>query len=1105
MAVVLFAPLQVISANSLLKSTLRIEDYVKRAADLGYQSLVLSDIDVMYGVLDFYHACQKYQIKPIFGLTLEFESDAKLLLIAKNNTGYHNLLKLSSLKMTTFKQELPDLEEFLKAVMTYSQDLFIISPAKESLLLKYYEQAGAILERLKQTKTAGIYLGIDPLLSKQELLAIKLLAQQTQTALIAASAVHYLEPADYFEVKVLRAIGKAEKLGGGWNKKNTLGKNYLKEIRQYHEEYQNLGLKKALDENARLCDLAQVTLAFPKTKLPHFKTPNGLSAKVYLQKLCQEGLRQRLIADQITETKPYFDRLKQELAVIDAMGFDDYFLIVWDVTNYAHNNQIRIGPGRGSAAGSLVSYVLKITDVDPLRYGLLFERFLNPERAQMPDIDLDIPDAKRDQIIKYVHQKYGHEHMAQIITFGTLGARQAIRDVARVMGLTSFEIDEWSKALPHKFKLTLKEAYQESQKVKNLIADSQRNEVLFKTALKLEGLPRHYSTHAAGVILSDEVLSDLIPVQLGTDQILLSQFAKDQVEEAGLLKIDFLGLRNLTILDNALKFVRNGYQEKLDLKQLSLDDPLTLRLFQAGQTNGVFQFESTGIKNVLRRLHPTSFEDVAAVNALYRPGPIGNIDEFIARKHGKHPVSYPEKSLRPILAKTYGIMVYQEQVMQVASAMGGFSLGEADLLRRAISKKDQLKIDKLQARFVMGAEKKGYTVASALEVYEYMQRFGNYGFNRSHAVAYSKMAFELAYLKSHYPAAFFAALLNSVIGNDNKLKEYLGEMRQFKLQVAGPDINTSQLYFSLKSKKVVFGLGSIKTLRGDLVKAILQERRQNGNFKSLADLIRRLDKKLLKEEQLKALIYAGALDQIESDRSKLLSQLPMVLSNIALSGENQTLFEMLAPKEEKSAEKLSTAELLEKEFYYLGTYLSGHPVEKYAWLRQRQHTKLLAKLIPNENIKTVVYVKNKRVIRTKKGEQMAFLQVADESGETELVIFPREYRRFATLCEPQNILLVSGKVEVRNERKSILVSDMVAATDIKEQYYYLRLERSLAEKTRQQLWQILRAHHGDVPVIIIEENENRKIILQENLWLRPDESTKEALTTLLGSKNVVLK
>ncbi len=402
MAVVLFAPLQVISANSLLKSTLRIEDYVKRAADLGYQSLVLSDIDVMYGVLDFYHACQKYQIKPIFGLTLEFESDAKLLLIAKNNTGYHNLLKLSSLKMTTFKQELPDLEEFLKAVMTYSQDLFIISPAKESLLLKYYEQAGAILERLKQTKTAGIYLGIDPLLSKQELLAIKLLAQQTQTALIAASAVHYLEPADYFEVKVLRAIGKAEKLGGGWNKKNTLGKNYLKEIRQYHEEYQNLGLKKALDENARLCDLAQVTLAFPKTKLPHFKTPNGLSAKVYLQKLCQEGLRQRLIADQITETKPYFDRLKQELAVIDAMGFDDYFLIVWDVTNYAHNNQIRIGPGRGSAAGSLVSYVLKITDVDPLRYGLLFERFLNPERAQMPDIDLDIPDAKRDQIIKYV-------------------------------------------------------------------------------------------------------------------------------------------------------------------------------------------------------------------------------------------------------------------------------------------------------------------------------------------------------------------------------------------------------------------------------------------------------------------------------------------------------------------------------------------------------------------------------------------------------------------------------------------------------------------------------------------------------------------------------
>lgn len=1102
----MFSPLQVLSENSLLKSDLRIEAYVKKAADLGYQTLVLSDLNVMYGVLDFYHACQKYHIKPVVGITLEVEASSSLVLLAKNEQGYRNLLQISSLKLTRFKDSELAFSEFLDQISPYLTDLNIIAPPTESLLAKYYDNATEILKQLKEyADPNSVYLGIEPTLAKKEQLALTMLSKLSQTPLLATSVVHYLTADEYFEVKVLRAIASGEKLSFESSLKAQIGRHYLKEPSQYQIEYQNAGLQDAFSNAEKLLAESQLHLEFSKTKLPHFETPNGLSAVSYLQKLCQEGLNERLRIEQVSTREPYEKRLKKELTLIEQLGFADYFLIVWDVTNFAHEKKIRIGPGRGSAAGSLVAYVLKITDVDPLKYGLLFERFLNPKRAQMPDIDLDIPDTKRESLIRYVHQKYGHTHMAQIITFGTLGARQAIRDVGRVMGLTSFELDEWSQALPHRYKLTLREAYQESQKVKNLIADSPRNERLFKTALKLEGLKRHYSTHAAGILLSDRPLSESVPVQLGGDQILLSQFAKEQVEEVGLLKIDFLGLRNLTILDNALRFVKTGYGKRLDLRKISLDDPRTLRLFQLGQTNGIFQFESNGIQNVLRRLKPTSFEDVAAVNALYRPGPIRNIDEFIARKHGKKPVIYPEPSLRPILESTYGIMVYQEQVMQVASEMGGFSLGQADLLRRAISKKDQTKIDQLQTAFIAGAKQQGYAKEKAKRVYDYMKRFGNYGFNRSHAVAYSKMAFELAYLKSHYPAAFFAALLNSVIGNEAKLREYLGEIKRYGLTLKGPDINQSVLYFSLKEQTLIFGLGSIKTVRSDLLKAILNERQANGPYTSLVDLIKRIDKKFLKEEQLKALIYAGALDSLTKDRAKLIAQVPLLLSNIALSGDNQTLFEKLAPKEQAEIPEISEKELLAKEAYYLGTYLSKHPVEKYAWLAKRKQAKLLNAIVPGTRMKVLVYIDKVRVIRTKKGEQMAFVKVGDQSAEGELVVFPEEYRRFSELLQVDECVLVEGKVEMRNDQKNIIVTKLALATSFSKQCYYLRLDATATLEKRKQLQTLIQKNQGNVPVILIETNEKKKIILKENMWLNNTPETKEALTTLLGSKNVVLK
>lgn len=567
------------------------------------------------------------------------------------------------------------------------------------------------------------------------------------------------------------------------------------------------------------------------------------------------------------------------------MGFDDYFLIIWDVIRHAHETGVTTGPGRGSAAGSLVAYVLNITDVDPLEYDLLFERFLNEERAQMPDIDLDIPDNRREEILEYVHQKYGHQKVAQIITFGTLAAKQAIRDVGRVFGLSTTELAEWSRAIPSVLHVSLKEALNQSQKLKNLISDSEVNKTLFETASKLEGLPRHYSTHAAGIVLSDEPLVDLVPLQSGSETMMMTQYAKDIVERVGLLKMDFLGLRNLGIMADALQTIKRQGYPAFNVQNVDLSDSATLAAFAKGDTNGVFQFESNGIKGVLKRLKPDSFELVAAVNALYRPGPMDNIDNFIKRKNGQEPVTYPDDSLKPILANTYGIIVYQEQVMQVASKMAGFSLGEADLLRRAMSKKKKATMDAMKEKFMAGAAKLGYSSAVAEKTFDYIDRFANYGFNRSHAVAYSKMAFEMAYLKVHYQTAFYAALLNSVMNNPAKTKVYLMEAKQHEVQVVSPDINQSSAYYQAKDDQIRFGLASIKGVRRDFLRDLLEERREKGRFNSFYEFLMRIGSKWQKQELIENLIYAGVFDSLGANRAELINALPEFLSSVELSGE----------------------------------------------------------------------------------------------------------------------------------------------------------------------------------------------------------------------------
>lgn len=1120
-----FVPLQVISSYSLLQSTNQLEELVKTAAQRGYQALALTDRNVMYGTVEFYQICQKYNVQPVIGLTADLagifasEQTFPMVLLAKNQAGYQHLMAISS-----YLQTRPDQEPVTVAqVKQWFTDLMVILPSESELQfwLDQGEQdnVNQLLARLSQVVDAdSLLIGVAPTQSATVRQLLTKLAADAQVKVVALPEVRYLDADDRFAVGVLNAIKDGTTISNLADAQKKTGQYWLRPAAEYASVYEELGLKAAAELTETVAQACQVQLKFQHPQLPKFQTPDHKSAKTYLLTQCQTGLTRRLRENQVTDAKPYEERLAHELDVIDRMGFNDYFLIVWDVMQFTKRAQITTGPGRGSAAGSLVAYVLGITDVDPLQYRLLFERFLNEERAQMPDIDLDIPDNRREEVLEYVHQKYGHERVGQIITFGTLATKQAIRDVGRVFGLRPYELSEWSKTIPSVFHISLKDAYQQSQPLQNLVADSATNKLLFETASKLEGLPRHYSTHAAGIVLSDQPLTEIVPVQNGSETMLMTQYTKDYVEQVGLLKMDFLGLRNLSLLAAALKYVKVQTGHDLNISQINLNDADTLALFQRGDTNGVFQFESSGIKNVLRRLHPDNFELVAAVNALYRPGPMENIDHFIKRRFGQEPVTYPDDSLKGILAPTYGIIVYQEQVMQAASAMAGFTLGQADLLRRAMSKKKKATMEAMRKRFIDGAVSGGHKVEAAEATFDYIDRFANYGFNRSHAVAYSKMAFELAYLKAHYPAAFFTALLNSVLNNSAKTKLYLMEAKRHQVKILPPNINHSGAYFRLENNQIRFGLASIKGMRRDLLQSIMTERQANGNFKSMHQFLLRLDSKWLKADLIEGLIYSGAFDDFGYNRAELIASLPEFLSSVELSGSSMDLFEALAPKI-KHQPDLPLNERLEKENEYLGAYLSGHPVEQYADLAQQRSAVSVGDLSVDQHVTLVVYVTRIRTIRTKRGDQMAFLTASDLTGEISITVFPNTYRRIATWLAKEQVVVVTGKVETNRGSLQVVANSVTQAAEVKplkpEQSttkalqgsrWFLRLTEVTDEMaTMNELNQFLKSHDGQTPVIIYRVADDSKRILNQQYWLPASEQLVAPLEQILGDHNVVLQ
>lgn len=1009
------AALQNLSSFTLLTSPTKINDLIKTAKAKGYPAIGLADVNVTYGLVNFYELAKKAGIKPLLGMQLRLngliDSTQKydLLVFAKTNQGYHNLLRLSSAVNLLTENGQNDKVLTLKELTKYLNDLLIIVPANlKSELRALYDTNQALgsdyVRQLKQL-TGELYLGIYASKASIDYINyVRELGKQFELPLVAVEDSQYLQPHDQFLQKTLRSIAKGEKLQDILPLAKQAGSHYLDSAQSILERYHQFDLDEAINNTWKIAQKCNAEVVFQKPVLPKYHQDQFSTSEEYLHYLAQTGLQARFGQKDIPAE--YQKRLNYELRVINQMGFDDYFLIVWDVINYCHRTKITTGPGRGSACGSLVSYALRITEVDPIQYHLLFERFLNPARHEMPDIDLDIPDVQRNMVIKYMYQKYGMDHAAQILTFGTMAAKQVLRDVGRAFGLTMPEVDKWTHAIPHsKNKIDLKQVYQESRDLRLLVDATPENKLLFKTAVELEGLPRHYSIHAAGLVISDDSIAGISGLQAGPLGIPVTQQTKKYVESLGLLKIDFLGLRNLTVLGNVLALIqRQGV--KLDPNTIPLNNPQTLKLFQQGKTDAIFQFESNGIRDVLRKLHPDNFEDLVAVNALYRPGPMQNIDLFIARKNGKAAVQYPDPSLKQILQPTYGILVYQEQVMQTAQRLAGFSLGEADILRRAMSKKKQDVIEQERDKFIAGTVKNGHSKEVGERVYHYIEQFANYGFNRSHAVAYTKIAFWLAYLKVHYPAAFYTAMLNSA--TSAKAQGYIMQAQEVGVRILPPDINHSQLNYTLRDGKILVGLKAIKGLRIDFAKEIAANTKP---YKSFNDFLRKIDVKFLQVDSIEALIMAGAFDEIEDNRNELLINCKDIIANVQLTGQNMSLSEILGDAPLKPADPPTAAQKAEMEEKALGFSTTTTPlmaIQKYA---QKFNAQPLNQFQLNETGISVGKLTKLKQIRTKNGKTMAFASFADTSSEQEFIIFPQTYEKVVPILKEGNIYLLGVKVQ----------------------------------------------------------------------------------------------
>ena len=1095
-----FTHLQVRSGYSLFQSTMTIDKIVEHAEMLNYRAIALTDERVLYGAVAFYEACIGRGIQPILGLVVPYIYEGisiPIIFYAKNNTGYEQLIKMSTVLET---EESPTIEELAM------DELIAIVPADNEYVQKTWTEDQ--LDKFLQTVSSkmnkeDLYIGISHTMMEET--NIEKFRTLEQTFYIKAVAIHdvrYAEQKDYIAYDCLQAMHDGRK----WDEKNVQEKQvrYMKsedEMKRVFQYWPEL-----MDRTEEIVEKCYVHFDFNRVQLPAFPVEEGETAASFLRTLCEKNLQERY-PDQLEAAKK---RLDMELQVIHDLQFDDYFLIVQDFVQYAKDNGIVVGPGRGSAAGSIVSYLLHITDVDPLKYDLLFERFLNPNRVSMPDIDIDFSDNRRDEVIQYVKQKYGADYVAQIITFGTFAARSLLRELMKTMQVHDEDQQYILRKLPQQRQSTILEVVQDSPDLKKYIKASEKLRRLFSIAMKLEGLPRHISTHAAGIVIGKDKLIQHVPLTHGIHETYLTQYAMNELEKIGLLKMDILGLRNLTLLERIVTSIERTEKVKIDLHHLPENDPKTFALLQKGQTNGIFQLESDGMKSVLRRLKPTSLDDVVAVNALFRPGPMDYIPTYIERKHGTSNFSYLHPDLAPILEKTYGVLIYQEQIMQIAHTFAGLSLGEADILRRAVSKKDHQEMTHIKERFIQGCAQKGYDATIAEEVFSWIIKFADYGFNKSHSVAYSKIAYQLSYLKANYPTHFFAHILSAVANEPEKMISYISEAKQFGIQILPPSVNKSFAYFSVEEGNIRIGLLAMKGIGYETAKLIMQARKE-GAFKDLFDFTFRC--KGLKRNALEIFILAGALDDLYDNRASLLASIDQAYERTELFGS--TLFsKMDMSTAYVEMEDFSLMEKLQEEKNILNMYVSSHPFESIRTklsLEKVQSIAQIKELAKNSQIRTVGIVESFRKTHTKRSETMAFATVSDEFSEIDIVVFPSVYRQISHWFKEESIVMIQGKTDSFREKKQLIANeitpfDLEAWKQSAPKTIYIKLSKDRSrEEALSFLRQIARTNQGDGHIVIFDERENKAYMLEKQYKLNVNDEIMQQLHTFFGAGFVVLK
>ncbi len=1146
-----FAHLHVHTEYSLLDGSNKIKEYVKRVKELGMDSAAITDHGVMYGVIDFYKEATAAGLNPIIGCEVyvaprsRFDRELTggedryyhLVLLAENNTGYANLVKIVSRGFTEGyyyrpRVDMEVLEEFHEGIIALSACL--AGEVQRYIQKGLIDEAGKVAKRYEACFGRGnFFLELqDHGIPTQQTVNAALLrmSKELDIPLVATNDVHYTYAEDAQPHDILLCLQTGRKLADEDRMRYEGGQYYVKS----EEEMKGLFpyAWEAVENTQRIADRCHVEIEFGKYKVPHYEVPEGYDSWSYLNKLCQDGMAMRYPQDDGTLQK----RLEYELGIIRDMGFVDYFLIVWDYINYCRENGIAVGPGRGSAAGSIVSYCLQITNIDPIKYSLLFERFLNPERISMPDIDVDFCFERRQEVIDHVNRKYGKDRVVQIVTFGTMAAKGVIRDVGRVMDLPYSFVDSIAKMIPNEQNqgVPIKKALEMNPELRKLYQEDEQVHTLIDMSRRLEGLPRHTSMHAAGVVICPDAADQYVPLSRGSDGSITTQFTMTTIEELGLLKMDFLGLRTLTVIQNAVEMVEKSTGVFIDIDAIDYNDQAVLASIGTGRTDGVFQLESGGMKSFMKELKPRSLEDVIAGISLYRPGPMDFIPKYIKGKNNPESVTYDCPQLEPILAPTYGCIVYQEQVMQIVQDLGGYTMGRSDLVRRAMSKKKQYVMEQERKNFtygnpeegVPGCVANGISASVADHIYDTMMDFAKYAFNKSHAACYAVVAYQTAYLKYYHPVEFMAALLTSVIDNPNKVSEYIMSCRSMGIQILPPDINEGESGFSVSGNEIRYALTAIKSVGRPVIEAVVTERRARGPYTNLEDFITRMSDKEVNKRAIEHFIKAGAMDSLGGTRKQFMSVYIQIMDSIQHDKKNNmagqmSLFDIVSEDQKEDFEvkmpdvgEYSKEMKLAFEKEVLGIYISGHPLEEYQEMWRRNITNTTADFVMDEESGEVAaqdgrivtiggMIAEKKIKYTKNERVMAFLQVEDLLGSIEVIVFPGQYERFGKEIVEDNKVFIRGRVSLEEEKDGKLICEQITPFENVTRKLWIKFAtKEEYEGRKEELFDALRQSEGKDSVVIYVAQPKMMNALPRNWNVHAGEELVERLTKLYGAENV---